>query len=361
MAKLILEHVRLAGVCSTVPAKTIDNLNVPEAELQPRQRLVRNIGIRYRRICDKGQIFSDLAESASQDLLQALKWDPTTVDLLIVVTQSPEYPIPGLAIILQDRLGMAQTTAAFDINLGCSGFPYALSVAAGMMQSGHIRRALVVAGDQAASEGAADSGREILFGDAGCAAALEYDEAAKPIYFEGYSDGANFKAIYTPHGGKRRPLDASSLVPQMCEDGIVRKPIDVWLDGPAIMNFSLEVAPKAVHSILDICGLQLQDIRFFLFHQANRLINDTIRKKLGLTPEQVPETLSDYGNTSSATIPITISSRIGDQLKAGDRLLMCGFGIGLSWGSMVVEIDERFVAPPVRSLPHTPVTEQADA
>ncbi|MBV8061203.1 MAG: ketoacyl-ACP synthase III [Alphaproteobacteria bacterium] len=338
MARSVLKGVRIAGLSVCVPKTVIDNLEVPPEEQQSRDRLVRNIGIRYRRICEEGIIFSDLAEAATNDVLAGVGWHKSTVDDYIFVTQSPEYIMPSRSIVCQHRVGLPKTTLAFDINLGCSGYPYGLYTVGRMLGAHGLKRAVVVVGDQSASRGAKDSGREILFGDACSATALEFDETAPDIFFEGFSDGSGYKAIYVPDGGHRNPLTPYSLIPTECADGVIRKGIDVSLDGPAILNFSIEVAPAAVHSICEFSGVALDSVDRLIFHQANKMINDTIRRKLKRTPEQVPESLYDYGNTSSTSVPTTIVYRAREQfLTPGTKFILCGFGIGLSWATMLVE------------------------
>ncbi len=338
MAQAILKGVRFAGLSICVPHRVKDNLDVPEGDLKMRERLVRNIGIRYRRLCSGGKIFSDLAERAVEDVISAVGWDKSSIDAYIWVTQSPDYIIPATSIVSQHRVGLPKSTLAFDMNLGCSGYPYGLYTVGCMLGAHGIKRAIVVIGDQSGSEGSADSGREILFGDAATATALEYDESAPPMYFEGFSDGSGYNAIIVPDGGRRNPLKAQSLIPTPGADGVIRTGVDVSLDGPAILNFSTAVAPDAVRRICDFSGVPLEEIDGVLLHQANKMINDTIRRKLGLSLEKVPESLHDFGNTSSASIPVTLGHRSRDRfLEAGSKWIFCGFGIGLSWATLMME------------------------
>ncbi len=351
MAQAILRGVKVVGLSVCVPKRTIDNLDVPETERKKRERLVRNIGIRYRRICSDGRIFSDLADYAALDVIKGVGWDRSSVDAYIWVTQSPEYIIPASSIVSQHRIGLPASTLAFDINLGCSGYPYGLYTVGNMLSAQGIKRAIVVVGDQSASEGAADSGREILFGDAATATALEFDENAPPMYFEGCSDGAGYKAIIVPDGGKRNPIRPESLLPIMCEDGVIRKATDVSLDGPAILNFSTAVAPEAVKKMCDFAGVPLGEIDGVVLHQANKMINDSIRRKLGLPEEKVPESLYDFGNTSSASIPVTLSYRSREKfLQKGSKWIFCGFGIGLSWATIYMEGPGGIYCPPIIEL-----------
>jgi 3-oxoacyl-[acyl-carrier-protein] synthase-3 len=335
-----LTGVKIKGISTVVPSNIEDNLNVNQENLQSRERLVRNVGIRYRRVCKPGQIFSDLAQAACEDVLKKLDWPKDSVSILLLVTQSGEYIIPATSIILQDRIGLPKSTLAFDINLGCSGYPYGLVALGSMMKAMGYKRGIVLIGDQSASSGSPDSGREILFSDCATATALELDENAPEMFFDGNSDGSGATAIYVPHGGKRHPAEIESHSYRLMGDGVTRKMTDVHLDGPAIMNFSIGVVPDAINYIMSRAKLTIDDVDFFVLHQANKMINETIRKKMKLPEEKFPLVLYDFGNTSSATIPITISHKLREQIFSKKRcILVCGFGIGLSWASLLVKLD----------------------
>lgn len=337
MASALLHGVALRGLSVVVGARRIDNLDVRSEERSARERLVRNIGIRYRRINKPNQTFVDLSAVACADLLKNVGWSLDSIDALIMVTQSSDYIIPSSAIILQDMLGLSTRCAAFDVNLGCSGYPYGIFTAGRFLGPDAMKRILLVVGDQSASHGAQDSGREILFSDAATVTALEYDPRVEPMRFEGFSDGAGHKAIYVPHGGKRNPVTPTSMVPKVCPDGVIRSDIDVFLDGPAILNFSIERAPQAITSMLASTGWAPESVDGFYLHQANRMINETIRKKMRIDPERMPESLYDFGNTSSASIPVTMAYRHPAYLNdKGRKLVMCGFGIGLSWATLAL-------------------------
>lgn len=334
MALSSIQNVRYRGVVSCVPKSIISNLDCPPEKRSERERLVRNIGIEQRRICYPWQYFSDLAVAAAEKLLGELKWAREEVDALIVVTQSPDYLIPATAIIIQDRLKLKTSIPAFDINLGCSGYPYGLYVLGSMMSSGAIKKGLVLIGDKCAVLS------EPLFSDCGTATALEYDPTAPPMHFDLNSDGSGYRAIILPIGGHRAPTEIHHLIPLLDENGERRRAADLILDGAAVLNFSISRVPPAVREVCEATGTPLADIDFLVFHQANRMINETIRKKLGLTPDKVPSTLADFGNTSSASIPLTMTMRLREQLGAErKRLLLCGFGIGLSWATCILETD----------------------
>lgn len=335
MAQAIVRNVRYAGMASCVPRRILSNIkDCPPQIRSARERIVRNIGIETRRICSEWQYFSDLAFDATERLLAELNWGRDEIDALIVVTQSPDYLIPGTAIILQDRLQLKPTTIAFDINLGCSAYAFGLHVLGAMMASGGIRKGMLLVGDKAASV------IDPLFSDAGTATALEYDPDAPPMYFDLNSDGSGYEAIMLPAGGHREPYGLQHALPFKDDDGIWRSPSALVLDGPAVLSFSTQRVPPAVRNLLEFAQCPVADVDYFIFHQANKMINETIRKKLGLDPDKVPSTLHDFGNTSGASIPVTMTARIRDALLEGKKkVLMSGFGIGLSWGSCIVDIE----------------------
>jgi len=341
---LTLNNVRIRGIASCVPQSTISNLACAEDKRSERERLVRNIGIHTRRICYPWQYFSDLAKAAAEQLREALSWKREEIDALIVVTQSPDYLIPATAIILQNRLGLPQRTIAYDINLGCSGYPFGIYTLGCMLSSGGIKKALLLVGDKCASMS------DPLFSDCGTATALEFDPSSSPIHFDMNSDGAGYRAIILPVGGHREPVQLHHLLPHADAEGEMHRDVDLILDGTAVLNFSIQRVPPAIRSLSEYSKTPLEKIDYFVMHQANRMINETIRKKLGLPPEKVPSTLQDFGNTSSASIPLTMTTRLRDVLQDKPAtLLLSGFGIGLSWGSCILKSDS-IVMPPLLEL-----------
>lgn len=334
MALSTLHNVRFAGMASCVPHRILDNVrDCPPSQRSERERLVRNIGIHTRRICPEWQTFSDLAFAAAEKLLAELQWRREEIDALIVVTQSPDYLIPATAIILQDRLGLAHSTIAFDVNLGCSGYPFGLHLLGSMIAAGGVKKGLLLVGDKCANV------KDPLFSDAGTATALEFDAGAPPMHFDLNSDGSGCKAIMLPAGGHREPFGVQHLIPTRDEHGVLRWPAELILDGPAVLSFSTQRVPPAVQRLLEYAGTSKDAIDYFVFHQANRMINETIRKKLQLPVEKVPSTLHDLGNTSGASLPVTMTIRLHETLAQGRHtLLLSGFGIGLSWGSVILDV-----------------------
>lgn len=335
MGLATLNNVRFAGMASCVPKRVVSNLHdCPPKLRRERERMVRNIGIETRRISPDWQCFSDLALDATNLLLDDLGWDRSEVGALIVVTQSPDYLIPSTAIILQDRLGLPETTIAYDVNLGCSAYPFGLQLLGSLIASGVVKKGLLLVGDKSATLNSP------LFSDAASATALEFNADAPPMYFDLNSDGSGYEAIILPVGGGREPFSFQHDIPTQDEQGQLHKPTDLVLDGPAVLSFSTQRVPPAVERTLTYAGMAMDDIDFFVFHQANKMINETIRKKLRLPVEKVPSTLQDFGNTSGASLGVTLTARLHDKLAQGKhRLLLSGFGVGLSWGTCILDTE----------------------
>ncbi|AKU49894.1 ketoacyl-ACP synthase III [Xanthomonas arboricola] len=331
-----LHNVRFAGMATCVPKRVVSNLTDCRPQIRSeRERLVRNIGIETRRMASDWQCFSDLAFDATEVLLERLQWKREEIDALIVVTQSPDYPIPATAIILQDRLGLSHATVAFDVNLGCSAYPFGINLLGSMIAAGGVKKGLLLVGDRSANL------EDPIFSDSGTATALEFDQNAAPMYFDLNSDGSGYKAIILPVGGQREPVAIQHLLPyRENEKDRWHRATDLQLDGTAVLSFSTQRVPPAVDKLIAYAGVSKDDIDYFVFHQANRMINETIRKKLGLAIEKVPSTLRDFGNTSGASLPLTMTARINKELESGPkRVLLSGFGIGLSWGTCLADIE----------------------
>ncbi|MFI5202925.1 MAG: ketoacyl-ACP synthase III [Flavobacteriales bacterium] len=345
MAFLTTDNIRLAGLAACVPSNKENNMAYDHISETERKLLIKTTGIEERRVAKPGLATSDLCYHAAIKLIDDLKWNKEEIELLIFVSQSRDYFLPATGIILQDRLGLPTSCVALDIGLGCSGYIYGLSVISAMMSSGKWKKGLLLVGDISTNSIAySDKSTYPLFGDAGTATALEYSNGKK-MYFNLQSDGKGYEAIIIPHGGLRHTQTAESTIRREIEPGIIRSDRDLALNGLEVFNFSLrEVAPN-IKGLLTYAEKKLEDLDYAVFHQANLLMNETIRKKLGLPAEKVPYTLKDFGNTSSASIPLTMVARLKNELqKSKKNILLSGFGVGLSWGSAWIETENLVIS-----------------
>lgn len=346
MALFSVRNVSLRGVSAAVPTATESNRDYTPLTEKEINLLIKTTGVEYRRRAPVECCTSDYCFEAAKKLLSELRWQPSEVDLLIFVSQSRDYFLPSTAIVLQHRLALPDTALAFDIGLGCSGFVYGTSVIANMMANSGIKKALLLCGDvSTTSVSFHDKSTYPLFGDAGTAAAFEFNEGAEPIHFNLQSDGKGYQSIIIPDGGCRNPLTPESEQMIELEKGVTRRKKDLWLNGMDVFNFSVTKVPVNVNQLLEKYYTSLESLDFFVMHQANLLMNETIRKILGIDTSKVPYSLSNFGNTSSASIPLTMAVSIANELRASKRkLLLSGFGVGLSWGSIIIDT-ENLVIP----------------
>ncbi|MDN3676037.1 ketoacyl-ACP synthase III [Flavobacterium paronense] len=339
---LNISNVQISGSVSCVPKTIISNVknelfNSSEEAL----KFVEMTGVKEKRHLEEGVLVSDLCFEAAELLIKKLEWEKDEIGVLIMVTQTPDYLIPNTAIILQDRLGLSKNTACFDIPLGCSGFVYGASVISSMLTSQGFKKGILLVGDSSSLLAyKEDKTSAPLFGDAGCAIAFECKEG-KNINFKLWSDGSGFKSIMIPDGGFRNRFSEESLHVIEDADGSKRTKINPKMDGTDVFSFGITQVPREIKSFLQQINKDVSDIDYFLFHQANMFMLEMIRKKVKLESSQVPYSITKYGNTSSASIPLTLSL-----LGAGARnkkIAMCGFGIGLSIGCGYFETGDVFV------------------
>lgn len=341
MATVSISSAKIVGISAIVPRNVAHNADLPffdEAEIR---RLVQTTGIEHRRIVPSDVCTSDLCLEGARALMKELGWSPESVNGIVFVSQTPDYIVPATACILQNRLGLPKNSIAFDVNLGCSGYTYGLSIAAGLLSSAKLGRVLLMAGDTPSkTTSAQDRSALPLFGDAASVTALEYDEAAAPMVFHFGTDGSGYKAIIIPAGQARDPASEETLKSREVSPGIVRNGHNVSLDGVEIFNFTLREVAASVSEVMRDAGQSVETVDAFVFHQANKIINETLRKKLKVPPEKFPSSLKDFGNTSSASIPMTLVTQSREKLMSGrSSLLLSGFGVGLSWCSCHVVTD----------------------
>ncbi|MEA3504170.1 MAG: ketoacyl-ACP synthase III [Bacteroidota bacterium] len=347
MPVLNISNTRIAGISACVPKKEESNMDYKLTSEKDRKMYIKMTGIEKRRVAEKGVTTSDLCFNAAEKLIQELKWEKEEVDALVFVSQSPDYILPATAIVLQERLGLTKDTMAFDINLGCSGYVYGLSQLSALVSTGGIRKALLLVGDvSTATASYEDKSTYLLFGDAGTATALEYSQEAKKLAFNLQSDGSGYDAIIIPDGGLRKFISPESFVVKDFGPGQKRNSIQVALDGEKVFHFSMrEVAPNIKKLVEEELQQSLEDYDYYVLHQANMLMNNSIRRKLKLGKEKFPNSIHHFGNTSSASIPLTIVTQLGEILnKETKDLICCGFGVGLSWGSVNLHL-ENVVIP----------------
>ncbi len=338
MSFLEINNVRIAGISAGVP-KEIHRLE-HEGKLSDdydSNEYSKSTGV-YQRHYSDSLTTSDLCFHAANKLLQDLNWDKSSVDAIILVTQTGDYICPATACILQDRLGLNKECYAMDINLGCSGWVYGLSVVAGLLSNVGMKRALLLAGDARFWH---NEKTDPLFGSAGTVTALEWKER-ESFKFHFGTDGSGWNALWVPDGGSRNPITSKSMEYENI-DGKFMTRLESRMLGMDVFSFGITTVPKSVKKSLENYSLSFDNIDYFVFHQANKLMIDTIIKKLKLNNEKTPLCIDEFGNTSSASIPLTIVTRLNNGKSNNKTILCCGFGIGLSWGTVILKLDNEVI------------------
>lgn len=347
--------MRLAGITAAVPKTSVASSaayeHFPKAEVD---RIVANLGIERHREVMPGQTAIDLCIAAGNGLLEHMKWPRESVDVLIVVSQTPDHPMPGSSHRVHKELGLRHTSMCFDVTLGCSGFTHGMIIARSFLNSGYAKRALLLCADTGThrfhtgireARREAELGNAILCGDGAGAVALEAEGPDQWRADAFGADGSGYQYIHIPGGAHKSYWGQELLEYSPDKDGKLKRPIDLQMQGADVFSFTIRRVPPMVDEVLKKAGWSKDDVDVAVFHQANKFIMEFLRKKLGLPPEKVPYSIEEYGNTSSASIPLTMRVRAEAQLAKPTKWLLLGFGAGLSWSGIALETDHVETAP----------------
>lgn len=334
-------YARLVDIATYVPDTVLGNDEL--AELYPdwsAEKIFDKTGIRERRIASPQQTAGDLAYEAAMRLFAQGNIDANEVDFIILCTQAPDYILPTTACILQSRLGVSTKAGALDINLGCSGFVYCLSVAKGLVETGAAKCVLLLTADTYSKYiHPLDKSVRTLFGDAATATAIVASECLQapigPFVFGTNGEGA--RNLIVEAGLFRKPKNNETSQEIVDASGNVRTPENLYMNGAEVMAFSLKEVPKAADALLEKARRKKDEIDFFILHQANKFMLDALRKKMKVREENFPIFVEKTGNTVSSTIPLALAQLISDgRLRSGNRLMLIGFGVGYSWAACLL-------------------------
>lgn len=334
MAIVQFTKSRIAGITCTLPSQVITTTEVALALGVNATKVKAMTGISQRRIAPPEICASDLCVDAAGRLLVDLEWDLQSIDALVFVTQTPDYILPATACTLQQRLGLPSTCACFDVNMGCSGYIYGLWLASSLVESGLTRVLLLVGDTSTRIVSEADRSVAFLFGDSGSATALEQGEAKTTFVLGTDGSGAEHLIIRAGQARQRMTPDLCKRVEM--EGGNIRSPQELYMNGSEVMAFTLREVPPLFEQLLEHSGTQRNEIDAVVMHQANQFLLDNLARKIGIESNRVPTTVEDFGNTSCASVAVTISMRLSEQLAENTlKLAMMGFGVGWSWAGCI--------------------------
>lgn len=329
MSRSSIEGFRIAGVSTCVPPHAVDNFDASLGfDPEEVRKVVAMAGVRERRVVAPGVTAADLCFEAAEQLIECLGWPRDSITGLIFVTQSPDYFLPSTSCVLHQWLGLSDECAAFDMGLGCSGYPYGLYLAATMLKGGGHQRILMLHGETPSLfVGADDQATRLLFGDAGSATALELAPQAAAGHFALHTDGSGHAGLIIRGGAFRdrqpaNPRDAA-----------------LHMDGAGIFSFTIKRVPQLIRDALELSGRSVDEIDSYLFHQSNRFIMKHLIKKAGLPDARVPMTIEHMGNCGGPSVAVTMTQMLPAQRERDLTAMLLGYGVGLSWGAAVVGID----------------------
>lgn len=329
---------RITRIEYYLPEKVLTNEELEKASGRwSAAKIEKKVGIRERHVTREDETALDLAYEASIKVLQG--YDKNKIDFLLLCTQSPDYIMPASACVLQDKLGLPTNVGALDINMGCSGYLYGLALAKSLINSGTAESVLLIVSDTLCKfVHEKDFSNMTILGDGAAAAILEKNDKEFIFEFVLGTDGKGWDKIIIPYGGMRHRYDPGAK-PIEDESGNLRTPNNFYMNGTDVFNFTIEAVPKVVADVLKKNQLEMDAIDYFVFHQANQYMIEYLRKKIKIPREKFFADMLHTGNTSSVSIPIALKESLDQgMIKEGDRVLLCGFGVGYSWGATIIKI-----------------------
>ena len=350
MALVKIQHVGIRGMSACVPPTVEENLSIPFYTPEEAEKVIETTGVERKHIvADSGITASDLCLQAAERLLDDADWERDSIDLICNVTQTSDYINHPNVFVIHEKLGLKKECMALDLYHGCPGWVMGLMTASSLLSQGTIRRCLLLDGDNISSmQYAQDRESRPLFGDCGTATLLEYDESAPDLLFESGTNSAEGEALIRRRGGYREPHSVETLRHELAmlkgeED---TSGVEDLMDGMSVFSFGITTPPKSIKRLCEHFGIDMNSVDKLVLHQANLFMVQKIAKKLKVDPDRVPIALREYGNVTSATIPLTIVSQCAnDYSKKTMRTVACGFGTGLSWGTVFMETRDLIIPP----------------
>jgi len=325
-----------------LPKKVVTNedLSIIRSDWQP-AKIEEKVGVRQRHVCSQDETALDLAEKACEKLFENNNYDRSKIDFVLLCTQSPDYFLPTTACLLQSRLKLRTDIGALDFNLGCSGYIYGLGLARGLIEAGIAENILLVTSETYSKYiHYNDIALRSIFGDGATATIVSKSDSSGIKKLVLGTDGREEYAnnLIVKNGGMRNRYNENAEV-YTDESGNQYTDNNLYMNGPEIFNFTIQKVPPLISSTLEKNNLGLEDIDYFIFHQANKYMLNYLRKKIKIPEDKFYIDLTDTGNTVSSSIPIALKNCIEKQIvQRGEKILLCGFGVGYSWGATIIEI-----------------------
>lgn len=336
MAFLSIPNVAIRGVAVCAPNHIVENRSLDFFSSDEIENVISMTGIERRYVADKNTTCSDLCEKAFNVLMERLGWERDSIDAITYLSMTEDYLQPNTACVLHGRLGLSEECYVSNLKQGCPGWIVGMSSLASLVSTGQVKRAVLMNGDiNTRNSSPYDKESQPLFSDAGAVTALEFYPGSPEIEIYLATIGKEYNSIICPAGGARNPLTPGSLDFKEYEDGSKRRDVDSRMDGMSVFSFGISAAPKAMKKLWDYFSIDPESIDRYFFHQANRFMNEKIRKKLKIEESKVPYILTNFGNSSSASIPENIVVSCREDFESRPmNCIGCSFGVGLQYGAI---------------------------
>ena len=345
--KAEFSNISISKIGTAVPKNSLDLMSLTDLATEAvLKTIIKTTGISSVRVAENNMTSSDLCVEAANNILEDTENEE--IDALIFVSQTRDYHLPQTSFIIQNRLNLRKDVFCLDMPLGCSGYINGLFQASLLLQISNIKKVLLLAGDTSTKMiNAKDRATRMVFGDGGSATVLE--KGSDTISFNIQSDGSGADNLIIKSGAFRNPSDEKSKIPLLMEEGNYRSAEDIYMGGMDIFNFALREVPTIVDEHLRDSNITKDDIDLLVLHQANKFMVDYLRKRIKINREKVPVEVDNYGNTGPCSIPLVLSLK-GNNYKEENKLksvMMCGFGVGLSWGTALTNLECTMFYEPV--------------
>lgn len=332
-----MANAYIKAISYYLPQRTMTNEElVKEFPEWSVDKVAQKVGVYSRHLASENETAGDMAEMAARRLFEEYAIDPKSIDFLLLCTQSPDYFLPSTACVLQDRLGLPTTAGAFDYNLGCSGCIYGMAIAKGLIAAGIAKNVLLLTAETYNKYlHPSDKSNRSIFGDGAAACLISTEGMAQIGEFVLGTDGKGAEHLIVKTGGARQR--AATNESREDEEGHIQRDDYLYMNGGAIFNFTLNAVPAMMNGILERNSIEEADVDYYVLHQANKFMLNTLRKVCGIEKEKFYISLDNVGNTVSSTILIGLKDCLERQIiKPNDTVMIAGFGVGLSWGGTIL-------------------------
>lgn len=350
--KCKLDNVKIQAIATYLPERILEMSSLYGLYGEANVKMVMNAtGVERVHVANENQTASDMCYVAANFLLDKENVNKNDIDGLVFISQTADYRSPATSVILQDKLGLSKDTVCFDISYGCSGYIYGIFQASILINSGACKKVLVLAGDTTTKLiNNKDRAQRLVFGDAGSATIVS--KGIGHIGFHIASDGSEYKKVIIPAGGFRNPSSEETKKEYIDTDGNERSQENFYMDGISVFNFILKEGRNSIITLLDYMEWKKSDVKLFALHQATQFTLDNLRKRLKIEDKLAPSNIKNYGNTGPSTIPLVLTDLYNIESNYDtsylDQVILCGYGVGLSWGSIACNLQGTNIYKPIK-------------